>query len=92
MLFGSAISFTFIFFRFALRLGFRFKVYNEISRVQHEIPSDPALSQKRAVFPAFSLRGVTLGQMCKIGIHFIIYRIILPSSFKRLVALMFTFS
>jgi len=32
------------------------------------------LAQKRAVFPAFSLREVTLGQMCKIGIHFIIFR------------------
>jgi len=31
------------------------------------------LTQKRAVFPAFSLREVTLGQVRKIGIHFIIY-------------------
>jgi len=31
------------------------------------------LTQKRAVFPAFSSRGVTSGQMRKIGIHFIIY-------------------
>ena len=30
------------------------------------------LTQKRAVFPAFSSLEVTLGQMCKIGIHFII--------------------
>jgi len=42
--------------------------------VQHKLPSDPTLSQKRAVFPAFSSREVTLGQMRKIGIHFIIYR------------------
>jgi len=48
-------------------------VYNGITRVQHKIPSDPTLSQKRAVFPAFSLHEVTLGQMWKIGIHFIIY-------------------
>ena len=32
------------------------------------------LTQKRAVFPAFSSREVTLGQMRKTGIHFIIYR------------------
>jgi len=31
------------------------------------------LTQKRAVSPTFALREVTLGQMCKIGIHFIIY-------------------
>jgi len=31
------------------------------------------LTQKRAVFPVFSSRDVTLGQMRKIGIHFIIY-------------------
>jgi len=31
------------------------------------------LTQKRAVFTAFSSREVTLGQMRKIGIHFIIY-------------------
>jgi len=30
--------------------------------------------QKRAVFPAFSSREVTLGQMRTIGIHYIIYR------------------
>ena len=41
--------------------------------------SDPSsfhtftLSHKLAVFPAFSSRKVTLGQMRKIGIHFIIY-------------------
>jgi len=33
-----------------------------------------SLTQKRAVFPVFSSREVTLGQMRKIGIHFIIYR------------------
>jgi len=33
------------------------------------------LTQKRAVFPALSSREVTLGQMRKIGIHFIIYGI-----------------
>ena len=32
------------------------------------------LTQKRAVFPAFSSREVTLSQTRKIGIHFIIYR------------------
>jgi len=53
-------------------LGLRF--INGISRVQQKRPSDPTLSQKRAVFPAFSSREVTLGQMRKIGIHFIIYR------------------
>jgi len=56
---------TFHIFRFALRLGFRFrvvfKVYNGITRVQYKTPSDPTLSQKRAVFPAFSLLEVTLG-------------------------------
>jgi len=31
------------------------------------------LSQKRAVFPAVSSREVTLGQMRKISIHFIIF-------------------
>jgi len=31
------------------------------------------LTQKRAVFPAFSSREVTIGQMRKIGIHFIIH-------------------
>jgi len=37
--------------------------------------NDPTtLTQKRAVFPAFSSREVTLGQMRKIGIHFIIYQ------------------
>jgi len=51
-----------------------FKVYNGITRVQHKIPSDPTLSQKPTVFPAFSLLKVTLGQMCKIGIHFIIHQ------------------
>jgi len=35
------------------------------------------LTQKREVFPAFSSREVTLGQMRKIDIHFIIYRIFL---------------
>jgi len=35
------------------------------------------LSQKRAVFPEFSSREVTLGQMRKINIHFIIYPIII---------------
>jgi len=33
--------------------------------VQHKLSSDPTLSQKRAVFPAFSSREVTLGQMHK---------------------------
>jgi len=32
------------------------------------------LTQKRAVFPTFSSREVTSGQMRKIGIHFITYR------------------
>jgi len=32
-----------------------------------------ALTQERAVFPAFSSREITSGQMRKIGIHFIIY-------------------
>jgi len=32
------------------------------------------LTQKRAVFPAFSSHEVTAGQMRKIGIHFIIHR------------------
>jgi len=32
-----------------------------------------ALTQKRAVFPAYSSREVTSGKMRKIGIHFIIY-------------------
>ena len=32
------------------------------------------LTQKRAVFPVFSSRDVTLGQMRKIGTHSIIYR------------------
>ena len=32
-----------------------------------------ALTERRAVFPAFSSREVSLGHMCKIGIHFIIY-------------------
>jgi len=41
--------------------------------VQQKLPSDPTLSQKRAVFPAFSSSEVTLGQMLKIGILFIIY-------------------
>jgi len=36
-------------------------------------PVVTTLTQKRAVFPAFSSRVVTLGQMRKIGIHFIIY-------------------
>jgi len=31
------------------------------------------LTQKRAMFPAFSSREITLGQMCKIGMHFNIY-------------------
>jgi len=35
---------------------------------------DTTLTQKQAVFPAFSSREVTIGQMRKIGIHFIIYR------------------
>ena len=43
--------------------------------MQQKLPFDPTLSQKRAVFPAFSSRKVTSGQMRKIGIHFIIYRI-----------------
>jgi len=42
--------------------------------VQHKLPSGPTLSQKRAVFPAFSPREVTSGQMRTIGIHFVIYR------------------
>jgi len=41
--------------------------------VQHKIPSVLNLSQKRAVFPDFSWRVVTLGQMSKVRIHFIIY-------------------
>jgi len=41
--------------------------------VQNKLPSDPSLSQKRAVFPAFSSREITLGQMRKIGIDFIIF-------------------
>jgi len=32
------------------------------------------LTQKRAVFPAFSSCEITIGQMRKIGIHFIIYQ------------------
>jgi len=36
-------------------------------------PTLPSLSQKRAVFPAFSSSEVMLGQMHKIGIHVIIY-------------------
>jgi len=33
------------------------------------------LTQKRAVFPAFSPREVTFSQMRKIGVHFIIYQL-----------------
>jgi len=42
-----------------LGLGVRFKVYNGTSLVQQKLPSDPTLTQKRAVFPAFSSREVT---------------------------------
>jgi len=37
------------------------------------------LTQKRAVFPAFSSREVTSGQIRKIGIHFIIYHFLSDS-------------
>jgi len=40
-------------------------VYNGVSRVQHKLPSDPTLSQKQAVIPAFSSREVTFGQTRK---------------------------
>jgi len=71
---STLLIFSVLLYVWALGLGVMFKVYNGITRVQHEIPSDPTLSQKRAVFPAFSLLEVTLGQICKIGIHFIIYQ------------------
>jgi len=35
------------------------------------------LSQKQAVFPALLSRVITLGQMRKIGIHFIFYHVAL---------------
>jgi len=38
-------------------------------------PVVTTLTQKRTVFPVFSSREVTLGQMRKIGIYFITYRI-----------------
>jgi len=54
------------------------------------VQSDPVLSvlisttlsQKRAVFPAFSSHEVTLGQMRKISIHFIIYPFLEESGLK----------
>jgi len=41
------------------------------------------LTQKRAVFPAFSSCEVTLGQMRKVGIHFIIYHLSPSDSLTR---------
>jgi len=84
MLFGSNLSFTtFVLvvvvvqvstlhiFRFALRLGFRF-IAESVKHITTSL-RPATLSQKRAVFPAFSSRDVTLCHMRKIGIHFIIY-------------------
>jgi len=51
-------------------LGLKLLVHNGISRAEQKLPSDTTFSQKRA----FSSREVTLVQMRKIGIHFIIYR------------------
>jgi len=78
---STLLKFSVLLYVWALGLGVRFKVYNGITRVQHKISSEPTLSQKRAVFPAFSSREVTLGQMCKIGIHFIIYLLRMITSF-----------
>jgi len=44
------------------------------------------LTQKRAVFPAFSSREVTLDQMRKIGIHFFI-NLVFPAFSSREVTL-----
>jgi len=75
---GSILQCCFTFGLLVWGLGLKLWVYNGISRVQHKLPSDLNMSQKRAVSPDsvspdFSWRVVTLGQMCKVGIHFIIY-------------------
>ena len=56
-----------------IRSGCQLTILPDIQPANRIVIISATLLQKRAVFPAFSSREVTLGQISKIGIHSIIY-------------------